>query len=305
MSLLGLGPLRRPRFSLASVAGEELVLGAFQRARSAIAPGFLPELARTRRLSGGPALLAGPGTLHLTLALPSADALVEGGPHKIVNRYVRPLLRALGRLGAPARYVGRDWVSVGQRPVAWVGFAHHAGTGAAFFEAFLAVDHPFALPPEADGYPARRNRPFFDLRPATLRELRGESLTMETVGDRVWQAYEKAHGAALDRAPFAEAELRPPDPDDRSPFGALEEEAIGFVGAIGGPSPELGGDLMASEDLMLALGAALAPLGPSASEDEVTQALGEAIGRTGGVIDGLRDQFSLARVAARALALAP
>src|SRR5688500_11031086 len=96
-----------PRLGLHLLAEPLLVLGAFQRAASTLAP--LEGGPRVvRRLSGGPALWAGPGTLHLWLSLPRPDALVPGAPPRLVNRYVRPLLRGLTRLGAPALYGGRD-----------------------------------------------------------------------------------------------------------------------------------------------------------------------------------------------------
>ncbi|HEU4533048.1 MAG TPA: hypothetical protein VFS00_02985, partial [Polyangiaceae bacterium] len=96
---------RTPRLALRTLPGPALVLGAFQRAASAIA---LPEGAPAppavrRRRSGGPALWAGPATLHLVLTLPRPDALVPCDPPRLLNRHVRPLLQGLSRLGGPGR----------------------------------------------------------------------------------------------------------------------------------------------------------------------------------------------------------
>src|SRR5687767_6396512 len=131
-----------PRLGLRALAEPALVLGAFQRAASAIrlVEGGPPLV---RRHSGGPTIAAGPGTLHLWLSLPRPDALVPCDAPRLLNRYVRPLLRGLSKLGAPAIYGGRDWVSVARRPVAWVGFAHDEASGASLVEAFIALERPF------------------------------------------------------------------------------------------------------------------------------------------------------------------
>ena len=73
------------------------------------------------------------------------DALVACDESRLVNRYVRPLLRALTKVGATAHFFGRDWVSVAGRPVAWVGFAHDAGTRRTVFEAVVAVGAPYVV----------------------------------------------------------------------------------------------------------------------------------------------------------------
>src|SRR5205814_4449580 len=79
------------RVLVGRVHGEARVLGAFER-RVAGA---------VRRVSGGPSVLVGEGTVHLTIAMPRHDAIDRtcDAPAKLLNRYVRPLLRALG----PAR----------------------------------------------------------------------------------------------------------------------------------------------------------------------------------------------------------
>src|SRR5205085_8571540 len=97
---------------------EELVLGAFQRACE-----VKTELPISRRASGGAAVRAGPGTVHVVVAIPAPE-----DPKKILNRLVRPLLKAITKQSIIASYFGRDWVSAGHRPVAYVSFAHHSPT---------------------------------------------------------------------------------------------------------------------------------------------------------------------------------
>src|SRR5580704_5962913 len=103
------------------VTTEGLALGSFERGA-----GVVHDRPLLQRGSGGPSVLLGPGTVHLALLLAHPGQLVACEPGKLVNRYVRPLLRALTRLGATAHYFGRDWVSVLHRPAAQVGFAHDA-----------------------------------------------------------------------------------------------------------------------------------------------------------------------------------
>jgi len=289
----------RPWMALVEVEREEVVLGAFQRAASALDLGEASArgLTVTRRISGGPAVLAGPGTLHLVVALPSPSALVPCDASRLVNRHVRPLLRALASVGASAHFFGRDWISVAHRPASWVGFAHHAATGACIFEAFVAVSHAFALPRALDGYPERAADPFLGKAPAIL------STRLESTREAILRAYDAAYGGGLALPSHLEGDLRPLANDVRPPWEMLVEEAIGFVGA--GLSPtgtvEIGGDLMASDDLPEALGAALASLRQSPSEVRVTQAVERVFAGGPFVMDGVGDRASLVRVALSAL----
>ena len=101
---------------------EGLVFGSFDRGP-------------LKRGSGGAAELVGPGTVwvQLVIARPIVDVT------RLLNRYVRPLLAAMSKLGPPARYFGRDFVSVDHRPAARIAFAHDAVTNRALFEAFVPL----------------------------------------------------------------------------------------------------------------------------------------------------------------------
>ena len=141
--------------------------------------GFAPG-PRVRRGSGGPEVRLGPGTVHVALALAHPGALVPCDEKRIVNRAVRPLLRALTRIGALAHFFGRDWVSVQHRPVAWVGFAHDAGTRRTLFEAFVAVRTPFHV----------TERPsFLGKTPGTLEAIVGKPIEPQRLVDAIVDAY--------------------------------------------------------------------------------------------------------------------
>ena len=163
-SRVSLASLDRPlegdaELAVMAVTTGATVLGAFQRHH-----GALPSPPIVRRISGGAFVRVDRGTLHVVLALARPAALVACDARHIVNRYVRPLLRALTKSGALAHYFGRDWVSVAKRPVGQVGFAHDSRTGRAVFEAFVAVTHAFA--------PAGRAS-FLGKEPATLEAVTG------------------------------------------------------------------------------------------------------------------------------------
>lgn len=297
MPLAALAAGLPPSLWLQPVRRTELCLGAFQRAASALRPHDLPV---SRRLSGGPCLLLSPDTLHLLLTLPSPSALApDADPPRLLNRYVRPLLRGLSRLGVTASYTGQDWVGALLCPtpasppsrcsIAWVGFAHHAASGACCFEAFLPLSTPLALPPGLDGYPPRQA----PARPSLgLSQAAGRPLSCSEVSDAILAAYDRAYGSPLPRASWSSSRLRPDDPDPRPPWSSLRPEAIGFVGASLSPTPELGGDFFASDDLIAAIHVALLDL-PHPSRDQLRDLLARAASDSGGILEGVRSIDSL------------
>ena len=134
--------------AIAFASDDAVLLGAFQRACDG-PPGAIA------RGTGGAAVRVGPGTLHVMVTLARLDC----DESKILNRHLRPLLRALG-----ARYFGRDWIDLAGRPVAHVGFAHERATGRTVVEAFVAVRTAFAVAAR----PSHLGKP-----PATLESLQG------------------------------------------------------------------------------------------------------------------------------------
>ncbi len=267
---------------VAVAADRATVLGAFQRAENGTVGGAGPAV---RRGSGGPAVLVGPGTVHVALALASPGAIVPCDEKRIVNRAVRPLLKALtkavGRPGVVAHYFGRDWVSVGHRPAAWVGFGHDAGTRRTLFEAFVAVSTPFSEGPRPS---------LLDKAPATLEELAGAPIAPERVAEAILQAYVtswpvEAHPLPPPAAAAAAAEE--PEP----PWAATVDEAIGPIGA--GPDRRgafrVGGDLLVSRDALAALEAAL----DGTNDDEVGALVDARLARPGVALDGVRSLTSV------------
>lgn len=209
-------PLSRPELEIAWCADDAVLLGAFQRACDGPPEAIL-------RGTGGCAVRVGTGTLHVLVALPEIDH----DESVIVNRQVRPLLRAIR-----GRYFGRDWVDVDHRPVAHVGFAHERATGRTVFEAFLAVRTPFAVSPRAS---------YMGKSPATLEELRGPIDDAALV-----RAIVDAYGyPSTSPSPASQ----PTTPSAR-PWTARVDEAIGPICAGPDESGRLrvGGEWMASFD---------------------------------------------------------
>jgi hypothetical protein len=257
-------------------ASEAVALGAFQRALAA--EGLAPEAPLLRRGSGGPRVRMGEGTLWLALLLPRASALVACDESRLVNRYARPLLRALTRCGAPAHFFGRDWVSVGHRPAAWIGFAHDQQSGRVVIEAFVAVSTPFAAGERAS---------YLGKPPGTIEEIAGRKLDVTRLADAVVEAYAAAYGrAAIDGGELPPFAPSPPVPSE-PPWRATREAPIGPLGA--GPDAEgrfrVGGDLLVSRDALTALERALA----STSDDDVARAVDASLGAPGIALDGVGD----------------
>jgi hypothetical protein len=268
-----------------------LLLGAFQRASSTPEAGT-----RWRRGSGGPAVRLGPGTVHVALALAHPGALTACDEKRIVNRSVRPLLRALTRVGATAHFFGRDWVSVLHRPAAWVGFAHDSGTRRTLFEAFVAVRAPFHV----------ADRPsFLGKSPGTLDAIVGKPIEPQRLLDAIVEAYVAAWAVLPVETAPAEAPDRQHADDlapggresaDETPWAANVEEAIGTLGA--GPDAggvfRVGGDLLVSRDAL----ARLEARSPQVPDDALGALVDELLAAPGVALDGVRSLTSVRDVIA-------
>lgn len=265
-----------------------VVLGAYQRASD----GPLGAL-RVRRASGGGAVRVGPGSLWLALSLGRADALVAGStPDKLLNRYVRPLLRALGRTtGAPASYFGRDWISAlgpdgARHPIAIVGFAHDGATGRCLFEALVAVSEPLV----AAGDPVRAS--FRGQATTTLEALAGRPIALDALVSAIASAYGRPVDA-IDRTGLLPDHGISEDP----PWAAIREEAIGAIGA--GPDREgrfrIGGELMVSIDALARLEDRIEALrvAGAITIDAVSAAVDEELTGTRAVLFGVRSLASI------------
>ena len=270
---------------IAVAEDDAMIVGAFQRASG------LPDgCALHRRGSGGPEVLVGAGTVYVALALAHPGALVPCNEKRIVNRSVRPLLRALtkvlGQRGA-AHFFGRDWVSVGKRPAVWVGFGHDSTTRRTLFEAFIAVRVPFA----------RTQRPSFLGRPhGTLESIAERAVEPADIATAVAEAY----ASGTDPIPI-EAPSVPVAIDDvrlDPPWAATFEEVIGTLGA--GPDRRgrfrVGGDLLVSRDAL----ARLETFVGEANDDDLGRLVNETLAAPGVALDGVKSLESVREVIARA-----
>jgi hypothetical protein len=277
--------------SVTEMANEARVLGAFQR--GAGVPGDAP---LARRVSGGALVHVSAGSLHVALAIASPSALVPCEAPKILNRYVRPLLRALTRCGAPASYFGRDWISVAHRPAASVGFAHDAGTGRTVFEAFIALRAPFSVPRAS----------FLGKAPGSLESVCGRAFDAGPIARAIVDAYLAAGDREAQDLPSrdpAASLVRQDDLMADPPWVLCVEEAIGLVcaGRDRHGVLRLGGDLLASRDAVAKLEIGVAALGPSPDRGAVGRAVNDALGAPGVVLEGVRDLGNVSDVVVRAL----
>ncbi len=252
------------------------VLGAFARRTES-----MPYARVVRRGSGGPAVQVGPGTLWLALLLSRVDALVACDEAHLVNRYVRPLLRALTKCGALAHFFGRDWISVRHRPAAWVGFAHDAASGRVVIEAFIARETRFDRGARGS---------YLGKEPGTLGSILGTPVTEEKLAGAIVAAYADAYGrAAVDRGalPGGEEETVAIEPA----WAATAEEAIGEIGAglDARGRFRVGGELLVSRDALAALETAVA----GAEDAEISGIVDATLGAAGVALDGVRSLGSV------------
>jgi hypothetical protein len=271
-------PLRHPGELWVATAYEEaLVLGAFQR--GAGMPATRPLV---RRGSGGPELLVGEGTIHVALALAHPGAIYPCDEKRIVNRGVRPLLRALTKTGSLAHFFGRDWVSVGHRPAAWVGFAHDATTRRTLFEAFVAVRTPFAL----------TQRPSFLGKPhGTLQSIGARTVDPERLVDAIVDAYLTENDASAVEVAVPDVSMGEEDPRVDPPWAATCDEAIGTLGAgiDAAGRFRIGGDLLVSRDAIARLESRVVHV----AAEEVGRVVDETLGAAGVALDGVRSLESV------------
>ncbi|MDB5218905.1 MAG: hypothetical protein JWO86_6832 [Myxococcaceae bacterium] len=271
---------------LATVEDEAVVLGALQRASEL---GAADDVARAllRRGSCGAEAMVGSGSLWVQLALSRADALVRCEPSRLLNRYVRPLLRALTKVGALAHYFDRDWISAGKRPVAMISFAHDAATGRALVEAVVAVRTPFAIRPRPS---------YLGKAPATLADI-GAVVELARLGDAIAEAYASAYGRTIVEMPEIKA-IQPQAPAEdlraEPAWAAIRDEAIGVVGAgrDGTGRMRVGGELMASRDAVARLEERLAAT-DSTDPAEIGALVDASLGAPDVALVGVRSLTSL------------
>ena len=200
-----------------------VVVGAYQNARQALRAEAFDAIALpvVRRTTGGATVFAAPGVLYAALALQHASALMTCPPGRILNRNVRGLLAGIRGLGVPVHYFGRDFVSAGAEPCAYVGWSE-GSDGRVLLEFFIGLETVFSLPAELDGYPERREPALRGKTPTTLRA-HGATVTASGLLTGIADGYAKAHGVMFESA------LAPGDA-----AGVLSERngpRVSFVGA--------------------------------------------------------------------------
>lgn len=228
----------KPELYVVTPTTSAVLLGAFQRATEVAAPATTdPREAdgemRVRRGSGGGAVLLSPGVLYVGLLMPHPGALVPANEMQILNRAVRPVLRAISRMGVLTHYFGRDFLSSKKRPVASVSFGHDAISRRTLVETFISVD---ALAMEA-------TRASFDGKlPATMAELRADTIDVTKLAT----ALAEEHGLPITAPAPVKVLVAPTEP----PWTARADESIGplFAGPDHRGRTRLGGELMASRD---------------------------------------------------------
>ncbi len=281
-------PLRAPGELWVAVAGDSaLVLGAFQRGAH-----WREEPTLLRRESGGPEVRVGAGTVHVALALADPGALAPCDEQHIVNRSVRPLLRALTKAAGaplPANFFGRDWVSIAHRPAAWVGFAHDATTRRTLFEAFVGVRTSFA-----DG----GRTSFLGKTPGSLEAIAGRALDPARLAEAIAEAYASGTDWTALGPPEPFDARQASDPRSDPPWTATGEEAIGTLGAgpDAGGAFRVGGDLLVSRDALARLGERAA----AADVADLGRIVDETLAAEGVALDGVRSLGSVRDVIARA-----
>lgn len=264
----------------ATIEGDGILRGAFEsNTRSELGPIY-------RRASGGRSVKLGDGCVYFALSLPrpsEVGADVNGS--NLLNRLLRPLLRALTAEGALAHYFGRDWIAVAKRPAATVAFAHERSTGRTLVEAFLGISQSVALAPAHPSYLGKV--------PDCIERLAGRPLLDERVAERIAHAYAVAYGFEWSphEWPGVEAARLGAEP----PWQASVEEPIGLVGARRDASGalRLGGELMISHDVLAGL---TTWLDSATSEDDIDDALATCLSGSEVALFGLRDLSAIKRL---------
>lgn len=284
------GPLETAAELWVSTPNDDAVfLGAFQRACE-IEKIDAPIL---RRASGGPAISIVRGSVHVALALSHPAALVACDAPRLVNRYVRPLMRALSSFGEKTPYFGRDWLSAQHRPVAWVGFAHDSSSKRALFEAVIGVNAPWSLD--------RNRASFLGKSEITLSEANGRSIETEAVAEAI--ASEYANAFSGEHASAHEIEAPPLAVEDDPRWTAQIDEVIGIVAAGRDRNSRLrvGGQFMASRDAVTRLEEKIASLVETSSLIDIGAVVDAELTKPGIALHGIKSLLSVRDVIARAI----
>ena len=240
------------------VSARAVILGAMQRAARVVDMHACAQASVSvlRRATTGTAAWMGGEGLVLALGLPHVAAIeTDATDRTLLNRNVRPFLRAFTRAGAMAHYFGREWISLKKRPAALLGF-DVTRTGGVLIEVIVGLDQSIGLPVELTTIDERAVDRFQGKNPAGLREVLPD-VQGHRLADRVLEAIAsddasslEVDDATLERFRFERiVDGRDPLPDGFEPR-MLERVPIGYLEtAVSRDEPGakkwLGGDVLA------------------------------------------------------------
>jgi hypothetical protein len=262
----------------ASLAGDARVLGAWQRRED------LRVTNAVRRMTGGPAVVAGDGIFYAALAMKSASTFMECPRDRVLNRNVRGFLAGLRTIGLAAHYFGREFVSVDRRPAAMIGWTRRP-RGEVLIELFLGTTRSFAVPDEEQTITGER---LLGKTPITIG-----ARDPRILGRAIAGAFAQMGGLSIEERTIERAAIDEPAFDPRMRWSAPREVPIGWLHA-GVTRDESGividaaltGDFFQDSDARDRLRAALA--GGHPTPERLRDALNATYGPHGAVIEGLR-----------------
>jgi hypothetical protein len=228
------------------------------------------------RGGGGTKVAIGEGDIYVGLALDKSNALVaDCDPPRLMNRHVRPLLRALAKAGTKAMYGGRDFIAVKGERVGWVGFQHSAETQRAAFEAIVPGSTPELRQLISDAYRAA----YGDL-----------------VSSRSGLRPDTPELASSAARPSARTSTSTSTPTSNStPTWIVDHDAIGAVAiAFDSGRFRVGGDFYASREIVPRLERAL---DAARSMEDVDRAIEDVCTTSDVVLEGLKSLDALTRAA--------
>lgn len=220
----------------AELTGDDtFVLGRYQLASQALPHEQIA--ASLRRASGGTTVRAGAGISYVALALHQRSSLMACPPNRLLNRNVRGVLQGLRAIGAQANYFGRDFVSFGAAPAAFIAWDARSD-GTVLLELFVSHTRSCFVTERELAYPARREPALRGQTPVTLATV-GVSASAVELADALARAHAKQFGVSWTTVapalltPHVDTLVSSADTAEERlmHWSSPREEAIGFVSA--------------------------------------------------------------------------
>jgi lipoate-protein ligase A len=148
-----------------------------------------------RRSTGGGTVIMGPEIIALGLGIPSDYPGLHGGVGGVFDTLGGVLIKALGRLGIPARFQPKNDLEVAGRKIAGLSAASETGRSLLFHTSLL-VDFDIPLMTDIMNTPLIKIQDkgynCFSRRMTTVREELGEETPVEVVMEAVQASFEEA-----------------------------------------------------------------------------------------------------------------